>query len=266
MSRTQRASSPASSPEYSCYRRRCRAPNRGARGVPFLPCTQQCVRVSGFPPHKIRSAPHMSTFADLGVTRPVADALAKRGIKAPFAVQKMVIEDVFDGHDVLVQSPTGSGKTLAFAFRSSSASARRTGPQPRSMLAPTRELALQIEEELETSPRSRPSRRLRLRRRRARKAGQAAARAHILVATPGRLEDLLDRRAFAAQRAAHPRHRRGGPDARHGLQARGRPDRRRRRRTTARPCSSPPRSRLRPARSPAAYTYEAERHVNEPVE
>ena len=56
------------------------------------------------------------SFADLGVSRPVADALAKRGITAPFAVQKLVIEDVLDGHDVLVQSPTGSGKTLAFGI------------------------------------------------------------------------------------------------------------------------------------------------------
>ena len=58
----------------------------------------------------------MSSFADLGVTRPVVDALSKRGITAPFAVQTLVLEDVLDGHDVLVQSPTGSGKTLAFGI------------------------------------------------------------------------------------------------------------------------------------------------------
>src|SRR5215211_4629048 len=72
----------------------------------------ECVRVSGFPP-LVKELHHMS-FADLGVSRPVADALAKRGIVAPFPIQKLVVEDVLSGRDVLVQSPTGSGKTLAF--------------------------------------------------------------------------------------------------------------------------------------------------------
>ncbi|MCC6754926.1 MAG: DEAD/DEAH box helicase, partial [Solirubrobacterales bacterium] len=54
------------------------------------------------------------SFADLGVSRPVVKALNERGFTSPFPVQQQVIEDVLDGHDVLVQSPTGSGKTLAF--------------------------------------------------------------------------------------------------------------------------------------------------------
>ena len=53
-------------------------------------------------------------FADLGVSNAVASALAERGIETPFPVQRLVIEDVLAGRDVLVQSPTGSGKTLAF--------------------------------------------------------------------------------------------------------------------------------------------------------
>ena len=88
----------------------------------------------------------MSSFADLGVSRPVADALSKRGITAPFAVQRLVIEDVLDGHDVLVQSPTGSGKTLAFGVPlvdCIEADDRRAAAL---ILAPTRELALQIVE------------------------------------------------------------------------------------------------------------------------
>jgi ATP-dependent RNA helicase RhlE len=140
----------------------------------------------------------MSTFADLGVSRPVLDALNKRGIAAPFAVQKMVIEDVLDGHDVLVQSPTGSGKTLAFGIplvECIEADDRRPAAL---ILAPTRELALQIVDELRDIAASR-----------AlsvapvyggvgiEKQAKKAARAHIVVATPGRLEDLLDRRAFA---------------------------------------------------------------------
>jgi ATP-dependent RNA helicase RhlE len=138
------------------------------------------------------------SFADLGVSRPVAHALAKRGITAPFAVQELVIADVLDGRDVLVQSPTGSGKTLAFGaplVDLIDAGDRRPAAL---ILAPTRELALQIVDELRD-----------LAAARALSVapvyggvgleGQAkrAARAHIVVATPGRLEDLLQRRAFA---------------------------------------------------------------------
>ena len=57
-----------------------------------------------------------TTFADLGVSPAVADGTASRGINSPFPVQKLVIEDVLEGEDVLVQSPTGSGKTLAFGM------------------------------------------------------------------------------------------------------------------------------------------------------
>ena len=56
------------------------------------------------------------SFADLGVSRPVLGALAKRGITDPFAVQRLCTADVLAGRDVLVQSPTGSGKTLAFGL------------------------------------------------------------------------------------------------------------------------------------------------------
>ena len=56
------------------------------------------------------------TFTGLGVSRPVVDALAKRGITVPFAIQSRVIPDGLAGRDVLAQSPTGSGKTLAFGI------------------------------------------------------------------------------------------------------------------------------------------------------
>src|SRR4051812_32470240 len=88
------------------------------------------------------------SFADLGVSNSVASALARRGIESPFPVQEMVIADVLDGNDVLVQSPTGSGKTLAFGVPIVdlvSAEARRPAAL---ILAPTRELAGQIVDEL----------------------------------------------------------------------------------------------------------------------
>jgi ATP-dependent RNA helicase RhlE len=137
------------------------------------------------------------SFADLGVSRPVLGALAKRGISKPFAVQRLCIADVLAGEDVLVQSPTGSGKTLAFGLPMVDriqAEARRPAAL---VLAPTRELAEQIVDELRSIAQSRA---LRIApvfggvgiHAQAKKA----AHAHIVVATPGRLEDLLERGAF----------------------------------------------------------------------
>jgi hypothetical protein len=57
-----------------------------------------------------------SSFAGLGVSAAMADALAARGIERPFPIQRLVIGDVLAGRDVLARSPTGSGKTLAFAL------------------------------------------------------------------------------------------------------------------------------------------------------
>ena len=135
------------------------------------------------------------TFAGLGVSEVVANELSKRGITTPFAVQAMVIPDVLAGHDVLAQSPTGSGKTLAFGVgmveRLTDSDARPSAL----VLAPTRELALQIVDDL------RPIAHARALSIAAVYGGagivkqaRLAARAHILVATPGRLLDLIDRR------------------------------------------------------------------------
>ena len=88
-----------------------------------------------------------ATFAALGVSRPVADALKMRGIDAPFAIQSLVIADAIAGRDVLAKSRTGSGKTLAFAVPI----VERTHPDTKSptalILAPTRELASQVAED-----------------------------------------------------------------------------------------------------------------------
>ncbi len=141
------------------------------------------------------------TFADLGVSEVVTGELAKRGIATPFAVQKMVIPDVLAGHDVLAQSPTGSGKTLAFGVPLVER-LRDSDPRPSALvLAPTRELALQIVEDL------RPLAHARALSIAAVYGGAGivkqarnASRAHILVATPGRLLDLIDRRDVTLDR------------------------------------------------------------------
>ena len=140
------------------------------------------------------------SFADLGVSRPVTDALKKRGIVAPFAVQELVIADVLAGRDVLVQSPTGSGKTLAFGLPIADL-LEPNGRKPAALvLAPTRELATQIVDELRDVARVRGLTiapvygGVGLE-----KQAKLARRAHIVVATPGRLEDLLQRRALSLE-------------------------------------------------------------------
>jgi ATP-dependent RNA helicase RhlE len=140
------------------------------------------------------------SFADLGVSKPVLSALEARGFTEPFAVQRLVIEDVLAGRDVLAQSPTGSGKTLAFGVplidRIAAESRRPAGL----ILAPTRELACQIVDELHEIAHSRALSVAPVYggvgiQAQARKA----ARAHIVVATPGRLEDLLQRRELSLE-------------------------------------------------------------------
>jgi superfamily II DNA/RNA helicase len=145
-----------------------------------------------------------SSFADLGVSKPVVNALNERGFTSPFPIQQQVIEDVLDGRDVLVQSPTGSGKTLAFGVPLVDlveASDRRPAAL---ILAPTRELASQIVDELDSICRSRA---LSIAAVYGGVGIQAqakrAARAHIVVACPGRLEDLLQRRAFTLDNVHH---------------------------------------------------------------
>ncbi len=137
------------------------------------------------------------SFADLGTSRAVVAALAEQGITAPFAIQQKVVADVLAGRDVLARSPTGSGKTLAFGIPIVDR-IKAEGHRPAALiLAPTRELATQIVDELRAIAHSRA---LRITAVYGGvglvKQGKDAAQSHIVVATPGRLEDQLKRGAF----------------------------------------------------------------------
>jgi superfamily II DNA/RNA helicase len=135
------------------------------------------------------------SFRRLGVSAPVVEALAARNITQPFDIQERALPDALSGLDVLVRSPTGSGKTLAFALPIVERTEPADGRPSALVLVPTRELAAQVTEELEPLARARglavapayggvP-----LRAQAKRIKG-----AHVLVATPGRLEDLAQRR------------------------------------------------------------------------
>jgi superfamily II DNA/RNA helicase len=135
------------------------------------------------------------TFRELGVSTPIVDALSARSIHEPFPIQALVLPDALAGIDVLAKSPTGSGKTLAFAVPIVERTVA-TDPRPTALvLVPTRELAAQVTAELQSLA---PSKKLTV----AAVYGgmplnaqaKRAKRAHVLVATPGRLEDLANRR------------------------------------------------------------------------
>ncbi len=140
------------------------------------------------------------SFADLGVSNAVATALERGGISEPFPIQRLVISDVLAGRDVLAKSPTGSGKTLAFVVPLADR-IEATDRRPSALvLAPTRELVSQIVDEW------RPIAHARALKIAAVYGGvgiakqiRQAAAAHIVVATPGRLEDLLERRAVSLE-------------------------------------------------------------------
>ena len=140
----------------------------------------------------------MSSFADLGVSAPVCRALEARGITEPFPIQGLVMGDALAGRDVLARSRTGSGKTLAFGIpmiERLEASARAPIGL---VLVPTRELAVQVTDELKGIARKNGLRiapvfgGVGLG-----KQARFASTSQIVVATPGRLQDLLDRRMIS---------------------------------------------------------------------
>ena len=128
----------------------------------------------------------------------MCSALAARGIDTPFQIQALVIPEALRGGDILAKSPTGSGKTLAFAIPIVQNGSDAT---PFALvLVPTRELCLQVTEELAAVSGDN----LRVAsvyggvplKAQARAAGNA----NVVVATPGRLQDLVDRRLVSLDR------------------------------------------------------------------
>ena len=141
------------------------------------------------------------SFADLGVSHAVVSTLSAAGVTRPFAIQRFVISDAIAGRDVIAKSPTGSGKTLAFGIPLVERIAA-DGPRPAALvLAPTRELAIQIVDDIRGIAHARALRVTAVYGGAGLvKQARDAAKSHILVATPGRLEDLLARGAFGLDR------------------------------------------------------------------
>src|SRR5580765_1226316 len=135
------------------------------------------------------------SFTALGVSAPLLKVLDRLGISSPFAIQELVLGDALAGVDILAAAPTGSGKTLAFGIPTIMRTADAGGHPSALVLVPTRELASQIVSDLAPLAAA-CDLRIAAVYGGTSVDGQAkkARGAEILVATPGRLYDLLERR------------------------------------------------------------------------
>ncbi|MFE0688985.1 DEAD/DEAH box helicase [Streptomyces xiamenensis] len=151
------------------------------------------------PPKTITPAlPAAEAFADLDMPAQLLTALTARGMSAPFPIQGATLPNTLAGRDALGRGRTGSGKTLAFglALLARTAGRRAEPRQPLALiLVPTRELAQQVTDALTPYARS-----VKLRLATVvggtsigRQANALRGGAEVVVATPGRLKDLIDR-------------------------------------------------------------------------
>jgi superfamily II DNA/RNA helicase len=138
-----------------------------------------------------------TTFADLGVSPELLAVLTEAGFETPFPIQAMTIPDGLAGADVLGKAKTGSGKTLAFGLPIVEGLERAEPFHPRALvLVPTRELAMQVTRDLDPLVAARGFSLVTV-------YGGASMQAQIdaldagvelIIATPGRLIDLMERR------------------------------------------------------------------------
>jgi superfamily II DNA/RNA helicase len=198
-----RTSGPAGSSRNDGFR--SQSPRRSAAGRPDTPG-----RSSGhgrrpalrgefaLPVTSTPALPAVAAFSELDMPAPLLKVLGAQGVLVPFPIQAATLPNALAGRDVLGRARTGSGKTLAFglALLARTAGRRAEPRQPLALvLVPTRELAQQVIDAL--APYARP---LRLRTATVvggmsigRQISALRSGAEVLVATPGRLKDLIDR-------------------------------------------------------------------------
>jgi superfamily II DNA/RNA helicase len=146
------------------------------------------------------ASPTLPSFAELGLPERLVSALERRGITTPFPIQTACLPDTLAGRDVLGRGQTGSGKTLAFGLPLLTRIAGRSAAPKRPsalILVPTRELAMQVQDALAPLGRS-----LNLHAKTVVGGMSMASQIQalrrgvdLLVATPGRLTDLIERGA-----------------------------------------------------------------------
>lgn len=161
----------------------------------------------GSPSHTASESalPAGSSFASLGIARDLVDALKRGSITTPTPIQALTIPDALAGIDVCGKARTGSGKTLAFGLPLLERTSKSQPRRPRSLvLVPTRELASQIVDALRPLGLNRKVRVGAVYGGTSinRQADMLRAGIDIVVATPGRLNDLLERRALTLDETA----------------------------------------------------------------
>jgi superfamily II DNA/RNA helicase len=140
------------------------------------------------------------TFRDLGIDDDIADALAARGINEPFPIQEQTIPLALTGQDIIGQAKTGTGKTFGFGLPL----VQKLGLNPASgvkalIVVPTRELAVQVTEDMEiaTSNRSTTVAAIYGGKAYEEQVDKIKAGAQIIVGTPGRLLDLASQKLLS---------------------------------------------------------------------
>ena len=135
------------------------------------------------------------SFAELGLPAQLVKKLSEQGIESPFPIQESSLPDALAGRDIVGRAPTGSGKTLAFGLALLARTPRAEPYQPRGLvLVPTRELAAQVQKELAQLTADRGRRIITIYGGTSYKVARRSLQmgTDIIVACPGRLEDLLE--------------------------------------------------------------------------
>lgn len=141
----------------------------------------------------------MTSFADLGLPTHLVERLQQRGITEPFPIQAASIPDALAGHDVVGKAATGSGKTLAFGLPMMANTPKARPRKPTALvLVPTRELAAQVQKELSQLTNDRGRRILCIYGGTSYNVARKSLNfgVDIVVACPGRLEDMLEQGAL----------------------------------------------------------------------
>ena len=145
----------------------------------------------------------MTSFAELGLEPRILDALTRTKIEIPVPVQAEAIPPLLEGRDGVIQAPTGSGKTLAFLVPLVEG-IRKPGPGPRALVVtPTRELAMQVSEVLQTLDHGTESVLLYGGVGYATQTAGLKRGADVVIGTPGRILDMIGRKLLSLSRVEY---------------------------------------------------------------
>jgi superfamily II DNA/RNA helicase len=136
------------------------------------------------------------SFSEFGVSTRIVGLLAERDINTPFPIQAHVLRDALAGRDILAKAPTGSGKTLSFAIPIVERLDLADRRPSTLVLVPTRELASQVALEIASIAPSGVEVATVYGGVPIHAQAKRARTAHVVVATPGRLNDLIERKAI----------------------------------------------------------------------